>query len=96
MWCGTCEQNRGFVKTLVRRVVALLIVPAILWIGGAGCSTSTHVVSWKPTRIPKPRPATTHSMEGDLLDELDETPRMIWCLLPTGRPNEYRWVEVQQ
>jgi hypothetical protein len=76
-----------------RRVVAMLSAAAILWTGSTGCSTG-NVVSWKPTRIPKPQPAAT---QPDLMDELDlAPPRTIWCLLPTGRTNEYRWVEIQQ
>ena len=76
-----------------RRIAAVLSATASLWFGSTGCSTG-NVVSWKPTRIPKPQPATT---QRDLMDELDPTPaRTIWCLLPTGRTNEYRWVEIQQ
>jgi hypothetical protein len=75
------------------RIVVVLSATTLLWFGSTGCSTS-NVVSWKPTRIPKPQPVAT---QPDLMDELDPTPpRTIWCLLPTGRTNEYRWVEIQQ
>ena len=94
--CTAVASYASAVALSFRRFTLCLSMLAIVWAGAIGCATSQNVTSWKPTRIPKQRPSTTQNTQGDLLDELDEPPRTIWCLLPTGRPNEYRWVEVQQ